>query len=364
MTSSLSYHPDAFSPGVLSPVTHAAPRLALVTGAAGFVGSHVVRQLLAQGAAVRALVLPGEDVRNLRGLDVEVRLGDVTDAPSLARAMRGVDAVFHLAALYVLWAPDARRITDVNVAGTRNVLDAAAEAGVTRVVMTSSIARFGGQGSGRRATEESSFALGPTGSLYARSKAEAHEVALAAARTLDVVIVAPCGPIGAGDVGPTPTGRLLATCLALPAITVTRSVVNFIDVRDVAAGHLLAHARGVRGRSYLLGHRDLSLAELARLAAQVRGRRVRVLEVPSAAARAGGRALSFLADHVTRRAPPFTREAAAIAELGLAADPRRAVAELGLPQSPLEGALEEAFRFFTGEGRDRLPALVAARLSR
>src|SRR5262245_4794278 len=163
---------------------------ALVTGAAGFIGSHVARVLVEAGHQVRALHLPNEDTRNLAGLDVERVSGDVTDGEAMRRHARGRDWVFHLAAIYALWTRDPARLRRVNVEGTRTVLEAARAAGVARVVHTSSIARFGGQGRTRRATEESRFALGPSGDLYARSKAEAHEVAVAVAREIDVVIVA------------------------------------------------------------------------------------------------------------------------------------------------------------------------------
>lgn len=334
----------------------------LVTGAAGFVGSSVVRALLERGDAVRALVQPRDDLRNLRSLDVEVRLGDVTDRASVARAVRGVDRVFHLAAIYALWTPDhGARMRRVNVEGARIVIEESARAGVGRVVHTSSIARFGGQGIGRRGTEESPFALGSTGSAYAISKAEAHEVAVRAAREHDVVIVAPCGPIGPGDVGPTPTGRLLLDCLALPVIPVVRTVTNFVDVRDVAVGHVLAAERGVRGETYLLGHPDLWLRELAELALAATGRRGRVVEVPIAVARGGGAIASGVADRITRRAPPVTREAIAIAELGLAADAGKAVRELGLPQTPIETALADALGWFEREGYLRQRAGVRLR---
>lgn len=335
---------------------------ALVTGAAGFIGSHVARQLCERGDSVRALVLPSDDLRNLAGLDCEIRLGDVTDRDSVARAMRSIDVVFHVAALYRLWLPDPRRLFAVNVDGTRTVLDQAGRSGVRRVVHTSSIARFGGQGPGRSATESSPFALGATRSDYARSKAEAHEVALAAAACgQDVVLVAPCGPLGPGDVGPTPTGRLLLGCLSLPVITVTDTVTNFVDVRDVARGHLLAAEHGVAGQSYLLGHRNLRLRDLAELGLEA-GRRLgvrrrfrpRIVEVPGALSLAAGHALSAWADHVTHRAPPLTREAARIAELGLAADASRAVRELGMPQSPLERAVEDALDWWQRAGHFRL----------
>src|SRR5262249_12523334 len=161
-------------------------------------------------------------------------------------AADGCDWVFHLAAIYALWSRDPERMRRVNVDGTRTVLEASRAAGVQRVVHCSSIARFGGQGRGRRATEESRFALGPTADRYSRSTAEAHELALSFAADLDVVIVAPCGPIGPGDVGPTPTGRLLLRALTLPAVIVPDTVTNFAHVRDIAAGHLLAAERGRR----------------------------------------------------------------------------------------------------------------------
>ncbi|MCC6994422.1 MAG: SDR family oxidoreductase [Deltaproteobacteria bacterium] len=337
---------------------------ALVTGAAGFIGAHVARQLAQAGHRVRALHRPGEDTSNLAGLDLERVAGDVTDLAGMRAAMAGCDQVFHLAAIYALWLPDPRRMHAVNVGGTATVLRAAREAGVRRVVHCSSIARFGGQGAGVRATEQSRFALGPTGDAYAQSKADAHEVAVrAAADGQDVVIVAPCGPIGPGDIGPTPTGRLLCAVLSLPLVTVVDSVTSFADVRDIAAGHLLAAEHGVSGQSYLLGHRDLSMVELARLAMQVAGVRRPVLSVPLPIAGAAARVALTIADRVTRRAPLITPAAVEIARLGLAADCSRAVRELGLPQTPMEIALRDALRWFAQHGKLRLPARAARHLA-
>ena len=323
---------------------------ALVTGAAGFIGSNVVRALVEDGHDVRALHLPRENVRNLRGLDVERMAGDVTDRDQMRAAVGGCEVVFHLAAVYALWTKDASTMHRVNVDGTRNVLEAARAEGVRRVVHTSSIARFGGQGLHAEATEESAFALGSTGDVYSRSKADAHEVAVAAAREQDVVIVAPCGPIGPGDAGPTPTGRLLLSALKLPVALVTDTSTNFADVRDMARGHLLAAERGRRGETYLLGCRNLSLVEIARMALDALGTRKRIVVAPLLAAKAVARGLRFVADRVTKRPPLFTPEAVRIAQLGLRADCSKAVRELGLPQSPIETAVADAIAWFAREG--------------
>ncbi len=323
----------------------------LVTGAAGFIGSHVVRSLLDRGHAVRALVLPRDDRRNLRGLDIELVEGDVTDEAAVARAVAGMDLVFHLAAIYALWLPHPALMHRVNVDGTRNVLRAAQRAGVRRVVHTSSFARFAGQGPGRRATEESPWALGVTGDRYSQTKHDAHAVAEeAAAAGQDVVIVAPCAPIGPGDVGPTPTGRLLLTSLQAPVVAVSAMVSNVAHVRDMAEGHALAAERGVAGRSYMLGHRDLSGAELAHMALRVTGRSRPVVEIPHAAALLAGHAALAWTERVSHRAPLLTPAVARIGSLGLAADCGRAVRELGMPQTPIEDALRDAIGWWTREG--------------
>jgi dihydroflavonol-4-reductase len=323
---------------------------ALVTGAGGFVGHHVVRTLLEAGHEVRALLLPREPRTNLHGLDVECVVGDVTSRGELANAMRGVDAVFHLAAIYALWLRDPERMWQVNVEGTRNVLELAAERRI-RVVHTSSIARFGGQGRGARATESSSFRLGLTGDAYSISKNAAHELAVRAARAGDdVVIAAPCGPIGPGDVAPTPTGRLLITCLALPIVTVTATVTNFIDVRDVALGHLRAYERGRPGDVFLLGHRDLSLAALARMALTTLGRsKTPVVEVPSALAAIAARA-ALVHTSLTGRTPLITPAAVRIAAVELAADASFATRALDLPCTPIERSIEDALEWFGTHG--------------
>jgi dihydroflavonol-4-reductase len=324
---------------------------ALVSGASGFIGAHVVRELLARDVRVRALVLPGDPAPNLDGLAIERTTGDVCDPASLAAAMRDIDHVFHLAAVYQLWTRDRTLMHRVNVEGTRNILVAARTAGVQRVIHTSSIARFGGQGLDRQATEHSPFALGVTGDVYSQTKADSHELAVAAARAgQDVVIVAPTGPIGPGDLAPTPTGRLLLTCATLPVVMVVRSVCNFGDVRAIAEGHVLAALHGRTGESYLLGGRDLTFAQIAELALAAVGRGAPIVELPHAVAALGGAVLSTFADRITHRAPPVTREAAAIARLGLAADCSKAMRDLGWRPRPIDDAVRDALDDFRARG--------------
>lgn len=325
---------------------------ALVTGAAGFIGSNVVRALVEDGHDVRALHLPREDLRNLRDLDVERVVGDVTSKDDMRRVTKGRDVVFHLAAIYALWTRDKDKMFRVNVEGTRNVLEAARAEGVRRVVHTSSIARFGGQGPDNRATEESAFALGPTGDRYAKSKADAHEVAVEAARDgQDVVIVAPCGPIGPGDARPTPTGKLLLSAVKMRVAVVADTSTNFADVRDMARAHVLAAEKGKAGETYLLGCQDLSMKEIAHMAFDAMGiRRKRIMVAPFCVADAAARGMRLVADRVTKKAPLFTPEAVAIAKLGLRADCSKAVRELGMPQSPVETAVADAMEWFAREG--------------
>jgi len=323
---------------------------ALVTGAAGFIGAHVVRELVSGGHDVRALHLPSDDTRNLRGLAVERVTGDVTDREGMRRAVAGCDWVFHLAAIYTLWTRDPARLFRVNVDGTRIVLEEAERAGVGRVVHTSSIARFGGQGPTRRATEASPFALGPTGDLYSKSKAAAHEVAVqAAARGQDVVIVAPCGPIGPGDVGPTPTGRLLIAAVTMPASVVTRTASSFAHVRDMARAHVTAATRGVRGETYLLGSRDVELTELAQVAQRICGIRRPIVQAPFRLATAAGYAAVMWARR-TGTPPLLTPAAVRIARLGLRADCTKAEQCLGMEHTAMEHAVRDALVWFAREG--------------
>jgi dihydroflavonol-4-reductase len=323
---------------------------ALVTGATGFVGAHVVRALLARGLRVRCLVRGASRRDNIAGLDVEVAQGDLTDPPSLRRAVAGCELVFHCAADYRLWARDPARIMAVNVEGTRNVLEAAAEAGVRRTVHTSSVSALGLPAHGEVADETTPVRSGDVIGPYKRSKFLAEQEAAGFAEAgLDVVIVYPSTPVGELVVRPSPTGRIIVDTLRgrMPAYVDTG--LNLIDVRDVAEGHVLAAERGVAGERYILGHRNLSLRDmLAMIAdcADVRAPGIRLPHwVPLAAA--------HVAEAWARLGggePYPSVDAVRMSRHRMHFDSSRAVRELGLPQSPVEAAIARAVAWFRENG--------------
>jgi dihydroflavonol-4-reductase len=255
---------------------------ALVTGANGFLGSAVVRALLANGSAVRALVRSGSDRRNLDGLDVEVAAGDLEDRESLRRAAAGCDTVFHVAADYRLWVADPGPMYRANVDGSVNVLEAAAAAGAERMVYTSSVAVLGINKDRTPADEDTPVTIDDMVGHYKRSKFLAEQAVRKRAAELGfpVVTVNPSTPIGPRDVKPTPTGRILLDAAAgrMPAFVDTG--LNLVHVDDVAAGHLEAAKHGVPGERYILGGDDFTLERILRVVAEHLGRRASTIRLP------------------------------------------------------------------------------------
>ena len=255
---------------------------ALVTGANGFLGSAVVRALLADGSAVRALVRSGSDRRNLDGLDVEVAAGDLTDRDSLRRAAAGCRLVFHVAADYRLWVADPKPMYRSNVDGSVNVLEAAGAAGAERLVYTSSVAVLGINKDRTPADEDTPVTVEDMVGHYKRSKFLAEQAVRKRAAELEfpVVTVNPSTPIGPRDVKPTPTGRILLDAAAgrMPAFVDTG--LNLVHVDDVAAGHLAAAKLGVPGERYILGGDDFTLERILRVVAEHVGRRASTIRLP------------------------------------------------------------------------------------
>jgi dihydroflavonol-4-reductase len=327
----------------------------LVTGGTGFVGANLVRELVADGAEVRVLARAGSDRRALTGLAVEVAVGDLLDAASLSRAMRGVEVVYHAAADYRLWAPDPRALYGVNVEGTRHLLRAAEAAGVSRVVYTSSVGTLGIPADGRPGTETTPVSLDDMVGDYKRSKFLAErEAAAAAARGLPVVIVNPSAPVGPWDWKPTPTGRMLVDYLRGRMVAYLDTGLNVVHVRDVARGHVLAATRGRPGERYILGQAagNLDLREIfVRLAPYTHVGAPR-WRLPYAAA-LGIASACELVSRVTGREPRVSGAAVRMAGKRMFFDPAKAIRELGLPQTPVDSALRDAVDWFWAHGYAR-----------
>lgn len=324
----------------------------LVTGGGGFIGSHVVKQLLERGKKVRVLHLPNEDLKNLEGLNVELIAGNVLNKEIVSKAVKGCKRVYHLAAVYAFWMPDPKIMFDVNIEGTRNVMDACVKHKVKKVVYTSSAVRFGGQGLGAVGNEESPFAMAKTGELYSITKNDSHElVEHYASNGLNVTIVCPTMPLGPGDIAPTPTGKYVISVVQNPILIYTDTTTNVGDVRDIANGHLLAMDKGKAGRSYILGgDRNMTMKEFMQLCKKVLNMETPLVKMPSKVFEATGYLLEMYATFISRKAPPLTSQAARAAALGFSLDCSRAMDELGYTCRPIEQSIQDAFEWFEENG--------------
>jgi len=324
---------------------------ALVTGATGFIGSHVARALVEAGHEVTILRRASSPTANLEGLAVRHALGDLADEASLREAVRGQDALFHVAGLYALWARDRRIFWETNVEGTRRILRAAAEAGVRRIVYTSTVGAVRGSARGEIADESSAFNLEVTGDPYVLSKRRAEEVALElAAAGAPVVVVCPAGPLGPGDIKPTPTGELIVKFVNRQLPGYTDGGANFVDVRDVAAGHLLAYARGRVGERYILGGENLSVPELMQRLSAVTGLDAPPFKFPHGLVFFFAALLEFLADHITHRPPLLTKANVRVLRFYLHASSAKAERELGYTTRPLDQSIRDAITDFAARG--------------
>ena len=320
----------------------------LVTGGTGFVGRAVVEELLAKGREVRVLARR-PDV--LRELEVEVAAGDLRDPEAVAAAVRGCHRVFHVAADYRLWVPDPKAMYAANVQGTRDLLAAAAEAGVERVVYTSTVGALGNPGDGTPGTEATPVTLADMVGHYKRSKFLAEQVVLEfAGKGLPVVLVHPTAPVGQGDSRPTPTGQIIVDYLKgrMPAYLETG--LNLVHVRDVARGHLLAEEKGRVGEKYILGNQNLSLSEIFRMLAEITHIPAPQVRLPYWPILALSYLDEFWATHVSGKPPRMPVAGVKMAKKFMYFDSSKAVRELGLPQTPVRQALAEAVAWFTGHG--------------
>ena len=324
----------------------------LVTGASGFVGSAVARHLLHAGHTVRVLLRPSSEHRNIEGLAVETVVGDLGDQASLARALQGCEALFHVAADYRLWAPEPASMYASNVAGTRNLMLAALDAGVQRIVYTSSVATLGLRPDGQPADETTPSTLEDMIGHYKRSKflAEAAVRELIEQQRLPAVIVNPSTPVGPRDIKPTPTGRMIVDAAAgrMPAYVDTG--LNLVGVDDVALGHLLAFERGHIGERYILGGENMSLKTILTEVAGLTGRRPPVLRLPHALVLPIAYLAEAWARSFNRGEPLVTVDGVRLSRKCMFFSNDKARRELGFVPRPAREALAEAVAWFRQQG--------------
>ena len=320
-----------------------------MTGATGFIGSAVVRALVARGAHVVAVTQPGVDTRNLDGLDIERVPADVRDQAAMRAALAGARFVFHLAAMYRFWARDPRVFYEVNVQGTRNVLDAAREA--ERLVYTSTVGVLAPRADGQPADETQVASPGRLHGHYKLSKyAAEHEALRAGAQGLDVTLVLPTFPLGPGDVAPTPTGKVVLDFLngRLPGYADT--ALNVAHVDDLAAGHLLALERGQAGRGYIAGGENMTMREILSALAACTGLPAPRWRIPGPLAIAAGAASTLIEGTLLRREPRVPVDAARMSVTSMTFTDARARAELGYTSRPAREAIEDSARWFEANG--------------
>lgn len=323
----------------------------LLTGATGFVGSAVARALLGAGFPVRALARPNSPRFHLGDLDLEFVEGDLRDADSVVRAVKGARYVFHVAADYRLWARDPREIFAANVDGTRNVMQAALRAGVERVVHTSSVATLGLRPDGTAADESNPLSESQGIGAYKRSKIAAERLveAMIVRDGLPAVIVNPSTPVGPRDVKPTPTGRIIveAACGRIPGFVDTG--LNLVHVDDVAAGHLAALEHGVVGERYVLGGANVTFADMLADIAWLVGRKPPRLRIPRAAVMPIAYAAEALA-RFTGREPFATVDGVRMAKYRMFFTAAKAERDLGYRPRPYIAGLEDAIQWFRENG--------------
>ncbi len=324
---------------------------AFVTGATGFVGSHVAHVLAEQGADLRLLVRSSSDPKNIQHLMAERVVGDLRDSGSLEKAISGCDTVFHVAADYRLWIRDPEQMYRSNVEGTRAILEAARKNGVRRVVYTSSVATMGFTSNGHPANEDSPVALENMIGHYKRSKFMAEQIVLAAGERAEesgmkVVVVNPTTPVGEQDIKPTPTGRIIVDFLKKKFPAYVDTGLNLLDVRECARGHVAALEKGRSGERYILGGENLTLKQILDKLAAITGLPSPKVRVPYAVALAAGVVDQVVTGSILRREPRATIEAVRMSRKKMFVTSGKAERELGWKVVAVDDALRRAVEWF------------------
>jgi dihydroflavonol-4-reductase len=321
----------------------------LVTGAAGFLGSHVARQLVARGESLRVLLRPSSNNRAISDLPLEYVTGDLRDAAALDRAMNGAKRVFHVAADYRLWAKNPQEIYDSNVGGTRNLLAAAKKASVDQVIYTSTVATIAVDRP-ELPNETTDTKLDEMIGHYKRSKWMAEQEVLRAAKEgLPAIVAMPTTPVGPWDWKPTPTGKIILDFLNGKMPGYVETGLNFVGVEECAAGHLLVSERGKIGERYLLGAENLTLKDLLDALARITGLRAPSMKIPHGVA-LGVAYVESAFSRLIGKEPQIPVEGVKIAQHKMFVDCSRAQRELGFPPGPVAAALERAVRWYQANG--------------
>ena len=324
---------------------------AFVTGATGFVGSHVARVLAEQGAELRLLVRSGSNPKNIQDLKADRVMGDLRDPASIKKAMSGCDAVFHVAADYRLWVRDPEQMYLANVEGTRALLEAARRNNIRRVVYTSSVATMGFTASGQLANEDSPVSLANMIGHYKRSKFLAEEVAIAAGKSgMDVVIVNPTTPVGEQDIKPTPTGRIILDFLKRKFPAYVDTGLNLVDVTECARGHILAMEKGRSGERYILGGENLTLKQILDKLSAITGLPSPKIKVPYWVALATGVVGQVVTGYIRGREPRATIDAVRMGRKKMFVASTKAERELGWKPISVDAALQRAATWFQSNG--------------
>jgi len=325
--------------------------LAFVTGATGFLGSHVAQALAGDGADLRLLVRPGSDRRNLQGLQAKIVTGDLRDPASFAEALPGCDALFHVAADYRLWVRDPQEMYRANVEGTRAILELARKAGVKRTVYTSSVATMGFRSNGHLADENSPVALADMIGPYKRSKFLAEQIALEAGKSgMDVVVVNPTTPVGERDIKPTPTGRIILDFLKRKFPAYVDTGLNLVDVRECAKAHIAALRKGKAGERYILGGENLSLKQILDKLGVITGLKSPSVKVPYALALATGVVDEIVTGRIRGKEPRATIDAVRMGRKKMFVSSQKAMRELGWELFPVDDSLRRAVSWFQENG--------------
>ncbi len=325
--------------------------LAFVTGATGFLGSHVARVLAEQGADLRLLVRPTSNLKNLEGLKAETATGDLRDPASLEKAMAGCELVFHVAADYRLWVRDPAEMYRSNVEGTRAILEAARKNGVRCVVYTSSVATMGFTGNGRPADEDSPVSLADMIGHYKRSKFMAEQLALEAGCSgMRVVTVNPTTPVGEQDVKPTPTGQIVVDFLKRKFPAYVETGLNLVDVRECARGHVAALEKGKSGERYILGGENLTLKQILDKLGAISDLPSPTVKLPYFVAYIAGAVDEMVSGRLLGREPRATVDTVRMGRKKMWASSAKAERELGWKSLPADGALRLAVEWFRANG--------------